>query len=95
MLFLFNHEIYYSMILQFLLRENEIFMVSFIVLNWKKEPSQALESRFGRGCVQQIPVVFLCQKMNEMNSHLSQSQLGPIQEESEDENSDELPSNGN
>ena len=39
MLYLFNHEMYYSMILQYLIDEKEVFLLSFIVLNWKKETS--------------------------------------------------------
>lgn len=91
MLFLFNHEIYYSMILQFLIQENEVYMMSFIVLNWKKEQSQILESRFGRGYIQQIPLVYLCQRIKVSNQILGHGELGPIYEESEDEISDELP----
>jgi hypothetical protein len=52
MLFLFNHEMYNSMILQFLLNEKEVLLLSFIILNWKKNDSHILEAKFGLHCIQ-------------------------------------------
>lgn len=91
LLYLFKNEIYNSIILKHLISEQECYLLSYIILNWKKKNNVKLDSIYGRNCIRVIPLVMLIKKIEYFKEQETERQLEAINEEDEfsDESSEE------